>query len=118
MIEIPVIDDLNDEESAIPSFPMDFVVAQSHLDALHSKIWRMGDNKMIGGSEEAEMAYLLHRANRISDETGLQSPTRSLQSGEELISDDSDSKERLLGGAEQPNLSALMLPPRTGRGGR
>jgi len=94
-IEILIKNDDNNNNH----FPMELLLARSHLDCLHAKIWHYG-NKSINSSD------LLVRANEISGLTGLASPTCFIQCVEEPIE------------KNEKKLDSLALPERTGRGAR
>jgi len=117
-IPVPTVD--HDNMSLNDAFPMELALAQSHLNHLHSEIWLNMD--LVGGSESESTSNLLMRANAISDETGIGSPTRVLQSVQEAVFPE-ESEDSLYGDlAETVSLkrdpSGLSLPPRTGRGAR
>jgi len=116
-VEIPVLS--GDDNEAL-SFPMELALAHCHLNRLHSKIWWMRSGGTA--SDRTAVDRLRATADAISDETGISSPTRTLQSVLEMVRREQsehnvaghDSAESLL----RRDRSALALPERTGRGAR
>jgi len=94
-IAIEVAIDNDEDENKLNGFPMELALANSHLDSLHAKIW----------NEHMKSSHLEARANRISDATGISSPTRLLQTIQEAY-------------AKEDDLSDLALPERTERGAK
>ena len=88
---------INDGDDMMNAFPMEFALAQSHLDCLHANAWNTNMNSSN---------LFIIKANAISDLTGLPSPTRLLKCVEEITK------------SKESQLSSLALPPRTGRGAR
>ena len=109
-IEITVItEDYDNDNKQV--FPMEIALAQSHLDALHSQIW-----KLNGLNENAALLILTQKANKISDTVGLSSPTRELVTYVEIYKPDNNNQDN--DEYKRKDLNALSLPPRTGKGGR
>ena len=98
-IEITVITEDYDNNKQI--FPMQIALAQSHLDALHSQIW-----KLDSLDADSALQTLTQTANEISDNVGLSSPTRILHTSEEKYECDEEEKQ---------DLNLLSLPPRIGK---
>merc|ERR1712154_435052 len=119
-IEIPVTNNQDDMELN-ESFAMDLALAESHLNHLHSNIWFM-DDPLGNNTDQIQQNVEKWRklANDISDETGISSPTRSLQSSQEALSPvhNAQSEAGLQDSLLKRNESLLALPQRTGRGHR
>ena len=117
LIEIPVTNNQDDMELN-ESFAMDLALAESHLNHLHSNMWLMDDFMRQYTDQDVEKWRKL--ANDISDETGISSPTRSLQSSQEALSPmhNAQSEAGLQDLLLKRNESLLALPQRTGRGHR
>ena len=116
-IEIPVTNNQDDMELN-ESFAMDLALAESRLNHLHSNIWLMDD--LSGNNTNPNVEKWRKLANEISDETGISSPTRSLQSSQEALNlvDNAQSEAGNQNSSLKPNESLLTLPPRTGCGHR